>query len=499
MSTLTERRLPLKLALSQSTAAQTRLAARDFETAKDDLFLKAGKPSCLGVLQAVGPRRYFHRSAEKSRSNTISTLVAGEEDIEVKTGKGLTSVSNDWDEELRVQTPTDIEDVSQLRTRLTTYSNFSAFQIRQPDSFSRFSLTQDMYDELCARFEIFGALGDTLMYMGLRERDVEVAPLRLRWQSLAEQVDAYDESGWECSYCFRYVEENHRGTERPWSLRQFAIYNKTELAAADRASWILVSVPDDVLADFKDVAARDHGPILDMSISAHASIIATAISYWRKYLVYLAERVDEHVGQLLFSYNPLTDIKQNDEVKFADPMHDHSIDFAANGTRLRLKNLDDDIADAILALEANRELISSLLCMWKCCRVAVGSEVEMFSIVSILTERTRDVDAFVRHLRTLRKKLTTCTQIVSSFSELANGMSLQANGDSLRNLALQAQVENERTLELTVQAGQDTAAVKALTVIALIFLPTTVVLVSRHSMKLCSANDDPELFLDVAG
>lgn len=168
----------------------------------------------------------------------------------------------------------------------------------------------------------------------------------------------------------------------------------------------------------------------------------------------------------------ITNARQNRLIKFADPMDDCLVDLAAEGTRLKLKTLEDDVTDAMLALEANKEVVCALLRMWRCCRVPVGTDEDEFSVVAILADRVRDIDAFIRQLQSLRDKLLTCTQIVSSFSELSNGLSLQ-------RLAETARMEGERTMALTVRAQQDAAAVKALTVVALIYLPSTVVLVSR--------------------
>lgn len=159
------------------------------------------------------------------------------------------------------------------------------------------------------------------------------------------------------------------------------------------------------------------------------------------------------------------------------------IDLAADGTRLKLKTLDDDVTDALLALKANKEVVCALSRMWRCCCVPIGHVDEEFSVLTILTEKMRDIDAFCRQLQSLRDKLATCTQIVSSFSELSNGQALQANGESLKQLAEAAGIEGKRTMALTKRTQQDAAAAKALTVIALIYLPTTVVLVGSNPIN----------------
>lgn len=90
-----------------------------------------------------------------------------------------------------------------------------------------------------------------------------------------------------------------------------------------------------------------------------------------------------------------------------------------------------------------------------------------------LTEMSREIDALLQQLRSLREKIVSCGHVVSSFCELANG-------HSLKQLAEAARLESIQTTELNVRSQRDAAAIKALTVVALIYLPTTVVLVSCH-------------------
>lgn len=87
------------------------------------------------------------------------------------------------------------------------------------------------------------------------------------------------------------------------------------------------------------------------------------------------------------------------------------------------------------------------------------------------SDRLRDVHMLLKQLRSLHAKLTSCTRIASSFSELSNGHILQ-------QLARDTREESEQMTQLTRRSQRDGAAVKALTVITLVYLPTTVVLVS---------------------
>jgi len=132
-----------------------------------------------------------------------------------------------------------------------------------------------------------------------------------------------------------------------------------------------------------------------------------------------------------------------------------------------------------LSLEANRDAITSLAKILilrdkPTSAVAYYESVrEWEALEAVLDERIRDIDMLLRQLGSLQTKLMSCTHIVSGFSQLSNGLSLQ-------KLTKAAQEETEQATILTRRAQRDGAAVKALTVITLVYLPTTVVLVSRR-------------------
>lgn len=133
--------------------------------------------------------------------------------------------------------------------------------------------------------------------------------------------------------------------------------------------------------------------------------------------------------------------------------------------------LEDDVADALLALRGNQQVVDELKRMWCCCGISIGTTDEEFSIAGTLIQALQEIECSRWRAQSLRDKLASCTQIVSSFSELSNGQSLQ-------HLAQAASKESERTAVLSMRTQRDAAAVKALSVIALVYLPTGVVLVS---------------------
>jgi hypothetical protein len=63
--------------------------------------------------------------------------------------------------------------------------------------------------------------------------------------------------------------------------------------------------------------------------------------------------------------------------------------------------------------------------------------------------------------------------------EYENAKQTQANGESLKALAEESRAENAAMKLLTKKATKDAAAVKVITLITIVYLPTTVVAVSH--------------------
>jgi hypothetical protein len=274
-----------------------RIAALQFQTAKRSLFLRQGQLCRLQLLQRSLSQLPNRTAPKRPRTYTESTLVESQQLLQDdKRGEGKAS-AEDADVEDQILTLPNIGNINQLDEALKTQQELRALFIGQEHSYSRVSITQDMFESICNHFDVFDALKDTMMYMGFREQEAEIAPLRLRWQSLKKDNDDDDADalGWECSYCLRYIEENHRPGERPWSLRQFAVYNKVE-RAAEEVTWIFVSLPNDLVGDFKDFANEPRVAASSASIVLHMWLTATAQVYWRPYIVYLTRKVDTHVS-----------------------------------------------------------------------------------------------------------------------------------------------------------------------------------------------------------
>lgn len=163
-------------------------------------------------------------------------------------------------------------------------------------SWSRLDVTQQIFDDLCGRLEIFEAFKEMVAFMGRRFYESEVAPPRCEWQITKQHASPKPEARVESAYMLRYVDLNAgNDTTTPWSLRQLTVYNHQSLLGAD--SWVFISLPSQVMSSIDQyVKCIDVAKPFQLSLQLHISFMTFTLRCWRPYLIYLAEEVDACVS-----------------------------------------------------------------------------------------------------------------------------------------------------------------------------------------------------------
>lgn len=149
--------------------------------------------------------------------------------------------------------------------------------------------------------------------------------------------------------------------------------------------------------------------------------------------------------------------------------------------RVRIKNLESQIDDSLLAVRANLHTINNVFTVLiEYLGRLESSKQDIDSFIShlglIRTRYNEDFDMTTMKLESSRCKLQSCIQMASSFAELMNGQSLSQNGQSLRRLAEEQGEEAHHMAALADKSRRDAIAIKGLSIVTLVYLPTTVVL-----------------------
>ncbi|KIV80796.1 hypothetical protein PV11_08272 [Exophiala sideris] len=147
--------------------------------------------------------------------------------------------------------------------------------------------------------------------------------------------------------------------------------------------------------------------------------------------------------------------------------------------RQRLKQLEDSIVDVQLILDSTLDTVETMLVNYTEMFIKTHPQNEGQSnfpgqdlIIRALQEKRREVKLLKTKVEALRTKLAGTTELVSTLLTLSNG-------HSLKSLAEESKVENATMRVITERGFRDAVAVKVLTIVTLVYLPTTVVAASQ--------------------
>lgn len=354
----------------------------------------------------------------------------------------------------------DLEDVKKIE--METRCRFRVCFIRQTNSMSRLSVTRELFEAFMLHFQVLPQFWEYVLLFGAKFCEDEMSPPQLRFRRLAAdktELRTRCSAGFECAYGLRYAELNKRGGNRPWSIRQTAIYHK--YTAVDKSSsWVMIAASQRTRASL-DLYIGNAGSRIDLAslnpFEIHALVLDSALTNWRSYIIALTEQITHQSDEVLVA-----------SVDGKDPSQLLHVE-----ERQHLKDLEDQILDVILVLDSTNDTILSLIenyqrfrqdpCVWKEPDDGVCDTIDF-----AFQEKLRYVSSSRKKVQTLHAKLKSTIELLSSLLDLGNGL-------SLRQIAEESRQENLTMRNLTEKSTQDGAAVKVLTMITLIYLPATVV------------------------
>jgi hypothetical protein len=350
-----------------------------------------------------------------------------------------------------------------LKQYVAVARGFQAFFIRQRHSYSPLTITNELFDSLLLEKNVSPQFRDYVLYMGEREREVEVVPPKLRWRMVTTPPVHGGHPTFECMYGLRFVELNGRGnTSQPtsrWSFRQTAVYCCFG-AVPKGATWIFVTPSRLAQERLDGYASFTHETSVN-PFEIHLVLLDTAMVNWRHYLVDLAAEIDQHAAQSLG----------------ASPDNQGPISMADCGESQALMILDDKLQNAAIAIKSTMENVKAHLDCHRSVQEAAPKDEEPTGtfVVSSFMEQLQELDMLTMRVEALRVRLQGITSLVSSFLELNNGFALQSLAKESRKENQEMRMLSERMHALTQKSTQDAVAIKVLTILTLIYLPTTVV------------------------
>lgn len=305
-----------------------------------------------------------------------------------------------------------------------------------------------MFDALMNEFQIFPRFKDFILLFGSKRGDYEMGLPRMRFRLLnsvaVKPIEQYytgfgtrlssakrpsereraDKLLVECAYGLKYVESNNRNGQKPWSMRQTAVYHKYVYGQdVNTSTWMIVAVSKRTKRSVgKHVEGSADLTALN-PFEIHVIILITSLANWRPYIIYLTEQITEQVRCAKFtmrSGEPNT-VAKSDKLIVAPIDQKDSVYSLSIDERQVLKDLEDVLIDNLLVLESTADTINSLSRYYqRYCRANnnLSHDISMEDpdmIITTLQEQEKEVRLSKQKIETLHRKVQGSIELVRPY------------------------------------------------------------------------------------
>ncbi|KAH5568152.1 hypothetical protein HBI25_052550 [Parastagonospora nodorum] len=362
-------------------------------------------------------------------------------------------------------------DVNKLaRFIQVTSRQFRIFFIRQDDSHSRLQISKEVFAVLAGELQLYPQLREFLVDFKWKLRETEVGPPRINFRPLSSSPSQMQDTsaGFECAYIVRFIEFTNREGEFPWSLRQYVVYHKYSPEEATHPStWMLFGSSQRTESCIKRYSASGKDMISGNPFELHVLFLDIAIASWRPYLIEFHDAIAD-LSEKAF----IMEIGKGDSFEQA-----YTVDVQDYQS---LKEIEDRGSDVLLCLDSTLDTVTTIRERYTSYPLArdglkqedIRTQDEM---LFALEEQRKSIQYSRKKVEALLSKAEHTRALISSLLDRLNGHNLDQQMVALQSLQRQAQDENAIMRELAEQGSRDSASVRILTILTLIYLPCTVV------------------------
>ncbi|GFF79596.1 hypothetical protein IFM53868_02639 [Aspergillus udagawae] len=376
---------------------------------------------------------------------------------------------------VRLESPVKINGISELRHVEETDNDASRciqiYTVRHLRSWTTLDISYETIEHLLAAHNVFDHFWRCILTFGIKfqENEYDFPPFRANSeQNTHSQVD-------ELAYVIRRVEPNNSPTDKgvcPWSIRQTGVYHKMVYPNQYRQNSIrstsvfILIVPSH--AAEKSIAQRlpenaSQDDTFGQDFLIHECIVRDNLKGWMDYLAWLEAESKQIANRVLVL----------DILPRGNNGEPRSIYVSAED-RQRLKQLDDYITDMLVILQT---MVDSISRIGKACRRHCRTSCNdtgsclCSHTVEEFEEYAAEAQTSLNRAKVLRERVQSTEQLCLHLSDLL----AYEEAAALTQLAYASRIESEEMVKLAAQSARDAAAVKVLTIIGLVYLPTTIV------------------------
>ncbi|KAK6337401.1 hypothetical protein TWF730_002802 [Orbilia blumenaviensis] len=285
--------------------------------------------------------------------------------------------------------------------------------------------------------------------------------------------------GFQICYNLRYFERHGRERQDPWSCRQSVIYQRYNFATTASSAWIVVQAPERLKTTLDDVGIH----CLQNPLFFHIRILDAAVANNWEYIEYLSDQL----------------LNLDKQAAFPRALHQFDIDISrsqeAHSIKKRLFHMKTLLNGTIRIISALSSLAKELLESEKITKSTHDIVIRHLGNIS------RDLEAHKSMTDELLDWSCIIQSMINSILDFRNQESLKENGVQLKVVAqanrdeAQASAKEARHVaEIARHTYADSRIMRIATVIALIYLPASLVMAffSTVFVEIRRDSNDPD-------
>ncbi|KAF7889981.1 uncharacterized protein EAF02_002396 [Botrytis sinoallii] len=351
----------------------------------------------------------------------------------------------------------DVCEVSQVNILKGTDDVCQIFIVRHDRCWARLNIERALFEHFINSYEVCEEFWKCVFAFGLkqRENEFEFPRLRSRIRKKLDITDPYEPK--DLMYVIRQVELNGRGGTNPWSIRQTAVYHGRKpdetsslpISIKSAPSMLLIIAPSSNaemrMTAYLEERAADKRQTSSWNL--HRLLVSDSLSGWPDYMASLEARLREQTNLIICATDDMEE----------ESSSAHGIGFES---RQELKVLEDFVLDLLMILRTKVETVTGLRDQCKEYANEFGKQMEPedrashYLILREFDEYVKDAESYLGHAKDLKDRVQSTVTLLSDFLN---------------------HEENRSMHHLTERSTKDAAAVKILTIITLVYLPTTIV------------------------
>ncbi|PSN67760.1 hypothetical protein BS50DRAFT_633450 [Corynespora cassiicola Philippines] len=342
--------------------------------------------------------------------------------------------------------------ISVLDEEANSSKKIECFMIRQKHSFSRLQISLEIFNLLKYHRQIFYGFKDHVMSFGWKIQENDIGPPRYRSKRTEPSHDY--QGRFECVYGLRYV-EFIGDSFFDWRLRQTAVYQSWK-RNPDYETWVFISPSNSMEQKVKSHLKRAKTSDENQSFSLHLDLVRLSLKNWRWYIKNLVEQVTNQSSRITATSADKDDSRSiiDFQITFKD--------------RQKLRILEDKVLDLMIVWNSTIDTITSLSDSWKKMKNSSADSISCDPISDGLHDCQQEVRLYQQKTESLLMKVQGTSSLLDSLLEYENGTSLKI-------LAGESRSENILMRQLAEKGAKDAKAVKAISLITVLYLPMTVV------------------------